>query len=122
MNEDSAIVSLVAIAVFAVGFWWFFGGHPEKIFDENKPLTTVRIKDGAYQPATIQVRAGEIAKVLFIREDTSICTGTLYFPELNMAYSLPLGKPVEVTLPPLQKGEISFNCQINFFRGHIVVV
>jgi len=43
------------------------------------------------------------------------------FDDLGIADDLPIGQPVELTITPKQPGEYSFTCQMQMYRGTLVV-
>ena len=49
------------------------------------------------------------------------CAEKVVFDDLGIADDLPIGQPVELTITPKQPGEYSFTCQMQMFRGTLVV-
>jgi plastocyanin domain-containing protein len=122
MNNDTLIVNGVGLLLVMFVFWWFFGGSLEAVWTDEPP-TTIYVRDGNYQPSLVQIPAGRAKKIVFIREDPSMCASSVSFPELNVSYPLPMNQPVEISLPALQKAsEITFVCQVGLFQGKIVAV
>lgn len=121
MHSDFLIVNGIAVVLIIFVLWWFFGSNPEAFWSDGKPVT-VYVRDGNYQPSLIKIHAGQVTKIVFIREDPSFCSETVFFPELKISYSLPLNKPVEVTIPPLDSGEITFTCPMAMLSGKITIV
>lgn len=87
------------------------------------PADAVRItvnKDG-YTPAKLTVKAGQPIRLAFTRTDEENCGGTVIFPRLKISAKLPVGKTVLVELPVQEKGELSFACSMNMFKGAVIV-
>lgn len=118
MTISSILFNTIAIALIIAVIWWFFGN---KIKPAISKTNKVLVKDGIYQPAAIQIPANREVKLTFQREDEAACAATVVFDGLDLAVDLPLHKEVEITLPPQKEGEITFACQMNMYRGKIVV-
>ena len=71
------------------------------------------------EPATLMVRAGEPARITFVRTTDKTCGTEVVFPSLNIRRSLPLNEPVEVRFTPAA-GEIAFACGMGMVRGTVV--
>lgn len=121
MSNDILIVNAVAAVLIIFVYWWFFGstGKPQ-VSVENETIQIV-VKDGVYFPSMIQVPAGKPIKLTFLRKDMSECAGVVNFPQLNMSYELPVNKQVEISLPPMEKGEVDFVCPMRMYKGRLVV-
>ena len=63
-----------------------------------------------YEPARLTLRAGEAARITFVRTADKTCVTEVVFPSLNIRRSLPLNGPVVIELKPKKSGEISFVC------------
>ena len=57
----------------------------------------------------------------FLRKDASPCAETVIFPDLDISATLALGKTASVALPPLPAGEYAFHCQMQMYRGVLIV-
>lgn len=121
MSQDIVIVNLTAVFLLIFIIWWFFGSTPRAAFSNSNEPILILVKDGIYQPAYIQVHAGQSVKLHFLRHDATACAGSVSFPQLNASYPLPVNQLVEVTLPPLVAGELDFTCQMGMYKGKIVI-
>ena len=74
-----------------------------------------------YEPAKVMVRAGEPARITFVRTTDKTCSTEVVFPSLNIRRSLPLNEPVVIEFTPEKSGEIGFVCGTNMLRGTVVV-
>jgi plastocyanin domain-containing protein len=89
---------------------------------EVKELIEIRVKDGVYQPATIQAKANQSIILRFIREDASPCAEIVVFSTLNISQQLPMNKPTDVHLSIKTPGQYEFTCQMGMYRGMLVVI
>jgi len=85
------------------------------------PGATVLVTETGYVPAKLTVRAGEVARITFVRTTDKTCGTQVAFPSLNIRRALPLNEPVVVEFTPTSSGEIGFVCGMNMLRGTVVV-
>ncbi len=117
----SIVVSLVAIGFI---LWWFFGQREAeaKLAENVDGVQVVEITvDGGYQPRTVQLKAGMLAKLVFNRKDPSSCLEEVLLPDFGVAQMLTLGKKTEITIDPSKAGEYKYTCGMQMFSGKVVV-
>jgi cobalt-zinc-cadmium efflux system membrane fusion protein len=81
----------------------------------------VLVTEKGYEPAKLTVRAGEPARITFVRTTDNTCGTEVVFPSLNIRRPLPLNEPVVIEFTPRESGEIGFVCGMNMLRGSVVV-
>jgi RND family efflux transporter MFP subunit len=81
----------------------------------------VLVTETGYEPAKLTVRAGEVARITFVRTTDKTCGTEVVFPSLNIRRALPLNEPVIVEFTPKSSSEIGFVCGMNMLRGTVVV-
>jgi RND family efflux transporter MFP subunit len=81
----------------------------------------VLVTETGYEPAKLTVRAGEVARITFVRTTDKTCGTEVVFPSLNIRRALPLDEAVVVEFTPKSSGEIGFVCGMNMLRGTVVV-
>jgi Cupredoxin-like domain len=54
----------------------------------------VLVTETGYEPAKLTVRAGEVARITFVRTTDKTCGTEVVFPSLNIRRALPLNEPV----------------------------
>jgi RND family efflux transporter MFP subunit len=81
----------------------------------------VLVTETGYEPAKLTLRAGEPARITFVRNTDKTCGTEVVFPSLNIRRSLPLNEPVVIEFTPKSSGEIGFVCGMNMLRGTVVV-
>ncbi len=80
----------------------------------------VLVTEKGYEPARVAVRAGQVARITFVRTTDKTCATEIVFPALNIRRRLPLNQPVVIEFTPESSGEIGFVCGMNMLRGTVV--
>ncbi len=121
MKEHSALViNLGGAALIAGIVWWFWLSKPKAV-QAHSSVIEIRVADGVYTPARIEAQAGLPITVRFVREDPNPCAEKVFFSDLGVTADLPVGKPKDVTINPTETGEYAFTCQMQMYRGTLVV-
>ena len=81
----------------------------------------VLVTEKGYEPAKLTLRAGEPARITFVRTTDKTCGTEVVFPSLNIRRPLPLNEPVVIEFTPKASGEIGFVCGMNMLRGAVIV-
>ena len=112
-----------AAGVSLIGFiiWWFWLWRPLAEKSVENDMVEVRIKDGAYDPAYVRAIVGQPLHLRFIREDATPCAEYVVFEAFGIQKQLPLDEAVDFTLIPETVGEFDFTCQMNMYRGKLIV-
>ena len=76
---------------------------------------------GNYEPAEIHVRAGEQARLIFRREETTPCSERVVFPDYGLSVTLPPFEDVPIDLPAQEPGVHEFTCEMRMLHGRLVV-
>ena len=115
------LVNVLGVLLIALIVWWFWLYQPQAT-DLGASELTIVVENGTYQPARIQVPANQSVVLSFLRKDSSPCSETVLFPALKLSETLPLNKVKNITLPAMQEGEYDFHCQMQMYRGRLLVV
>jgi plastocyanin domain-containing protein len=83
--------------------------------------TKVTVSETGFEPAKVNVVAGKPVRLVFTRTAERTCATEVVLKDQNIKRELPLNKPVTVEFTPTKKGELTFTCGQNMFRGTIVV-
>jgi len=113
-------VNIAGILVIGLIVWWFWFSIP-KALQAASGVIDVLVEGGVYTPARIEVAAGQPVRLRFLRKDPSPCAEKVLFDDLGIAADLPIGQPVELTISPKASGEYAFTCQMQMYRGTLVV-
>ncbi len=117
---NSCLINLAGVAVMAAIVWWFWLSRPRAQRASGAGAIEIVVDGGVYTPARIEVPAGKPVTLRFLRKDASPCAEKALFDDLGVSADLPLGKPLDVTVTPLNPGEYEFTCQMRMYRGTLV--
>lgn len=85
-------------------------------------VRTVRVRvRGGYQPSVLHGHVGEPLRIVFVREETAVCSEHVVFPAFGKSAMLPPFEEVTLELVPEHAGEYEFTCQFGMLRGRLVV-
>ena len=123
MSLTQILVNLIGIALIAWIVWYFWlyrreGVQATEAAGVQEVLITVK---GGYNPDIIVVQKGKPVRLLFRREESSLCSERVVFDTLQKSAVLPEGKTVAIEFTPEEAGEIPFQCQMGMLRGKVVV-
>jgi plastocyanin domain-containing protein len=115
------VINLLGIGLIILIIWWFWLYSPQQKQSSANKAVSIVVQDGVYQPSTIVVNANTSSVIKFIRKDPSPCAATLIFPDFEISEELPLNKVIEISLPAMEKGKYAFHCQMQMYKGSILV-
>jgi hypothetical protein len=81
----------------------------------------VTVTERGFEPATLTIPPNRPTKITFLRKVDPSCGDTILFPDLGIKKELPLNKPVVVELPARPGGELRFTCDMDMYRGKVIV-
>jgi plastocyanin domain-containing protein len=124
MTVTQIIVNGFGLVFIALIVWYFWLYRKEGVqVAEVGGVQEVQIKvKGGYDPDVINVKRGKPVRLLFNRQEASMCSEMVIFDKINRSAKLPEGETVAVEFTPNEKGEIPFQCQMGMLRGKVVVV
>lgn len=114
------LVNLAGVVLIGLIVWWFWLSEP-KTQRVTSGVIDVLVDGGVYTPARIEVTAGQPVRLRFLRKDASPCAEKVLFDELGISADLPIGQSVEITVTPKVAGVYAFTCQMQMYRGTLVV-
>jgi plastocyanin domain-containing protein len=114
------IVNIAGLLLIALIVWWFWLYQPAELSVSDGALF-ITVENGSYKPSRIKVPENQPVTLTFLRKDPSPCSATLVFSDFDVSEELLLGKSKTITLPAMQKGEYPFSCQMQMYRGTLVV-
>ncbi|WGL18468.1 cupredoxin domain-containing protein [Microbulbifer bruguierae] len=120
---ESLLINLLGVAAIALTVWWFWLAPKAKKQQAVGVEETLEIlvKDGVYEPDRIRLPAGQETVLHFRREDASPCAEWVLFPDLEVSAQLAVDQITAVTIPAAEKGEYPFHCQMQMYRGLLVI-
>jgi hypothetical protein len=89
----------------------------------RQPVQSARIAvtEQGFEPATVTLRAGTPARLVFTRVTDQTCGTEIVFPSLGLRRALPLNEPVAIEFTPATTGDMAFACGMNMLHGIAVV-
>lgn len=120
---EGLLINLSGLAAVALTIWWFWlapKGNKQQAANADEKLE-ILVKDGVYEPDRIRIPAGKATALHFRREDASPCAEWVLFPDLEVSSQLSVDQVTEVTIPATEAGEYPFHCQMQMYRGTLVV-
>ena len=117
----SILVNLGGVLLIGLIIYWFWLATPRKVSATQAKPIEILVKDGVYSPAHIQVKQGETIRLRFIREDLSPCAAKVIFSSLGKTLELPSNDSAEIELQLDEAGEIDFTCDMQMYRGTLIV-
>lgn len=123
MNATTWVINSVAIALI-IGIIWYFwlyrkqGVAVAEVMGVQEVTITVK---GGYNPDVIVVKRGKPVRLLFNRQESSLCSEMVVLDSIGKSARLPEGETVAVEFTPQEAGEIPFQCQMGMLRGKLIV-
>lgn len=114
------IINILGVILIGLIVWWFWLYKPREV-SAKEGLLTVTVEDGVYQPSRIKLPAGQPATLKFLRKDASPCAAMVLFADFDISEELPLNQPKSIVLPAMTPGEYAFTCQMQMYRGTVLV-
>lgn len=123
MDITTVFVNLAGAALIAWIVWYFWlyrkeGIQVAEVAGVQQVPITVK---GGYDPDVIVVKRGKPVRLLFNRQESSMCSEMVVFDKIDKSAKLPEGETVAVEFTPEEVGEIPFQCQMGMLRGKLVV-
>lgn len=113
-------VNSASLVLITAIIWWFWLSRPKAVTQQQGTIEIV-VENGVYTPAHIRAKRGETLVLKFLRKDPSPCAEKVIFDKLNLSVDLPVDNAVEVQVTPEETGEIEFTCQMQMYRGSLMV-
>ncbi|WP_019531439.1 cupredoxin domain-containing protein [Dasania marina] len=115
------MINLAGLLLIALIVWWFWLYKPTAVVATEQGPVTVLVENGSYQPARIQLPAGQATTLRFMRKDASPCAKMVVFSDLEISAELPLNEATDISLPAMAAGHYAFTCQMQMYRGELIV-
>lgn len=114
------IINLLGLLLIALIVWWFWIYKPKAVSADTNTMTII-VDNGIYEPSRIQLPVGQPITLRFLRKDASPCAATVVFSDFDISEDLPLNKVKDIKLPALESGAYAFTCQMQMYRGELIV-
>ena len=120
---DTLLINLFGLAAIVLTVWWFWLApkrNKKEVVSADERLE-ILVKDGVYEPDRIRISAGKKTVLHFRRDDASPCAEWVLFPDLEVSSQLAVDQTTDVTIPAADAGQYPFHCQMQMYRGTLVV-
>jgi len=114
------VINIAGVLLIALIVWWFWI-HESEAVETQGDQGVITVANGTYEPSRVLLASGEEATLRFLRNDESPCASVVVFADLDISQELRVGEIEEVRLPALPPGEYPFTCQMQMYRGDVVV-
>jgi plastocyanin domain-containing protein len=123
MDTTLLFVNVAGIALIGLIVWYFWLYRKEgvKVTEVAGVQEVPIVVKGGYDPDVIVVKRGKPVRLLFNRQESSMCSEMVVFDKLGKSTQLPEGETVAVEFTPQETGEIPFQCQMGMLRGKLIV-
>ena len=112
----------IALSVWIAWFFWFAPKGQTRVSAGTGGVQEVAITvKGGYTPDIIVVKAGQLLRMRFTRQESSTCSEMVLFPDFKQSAKLPEGQEVTIEFTPDKPGEYGFQCQMGMLRGKLIV-
>ena len=123
MDTTLLFVNIAGIALIGLIVWYFWLYRKEgvKVTEVAGVQEVPIVVKGGYEPDVIVVKRGKPVRLLFNRQESSMCSEMVVFDKLGTSAKLPEGETVAIEFTPQETGEIPFQCQMGMLRGKLIV-
>jgi plastocyanin domain-containing protein len=123
MDITTIFVNVAGLALIGWIVWYFWlyrkeGVQVTEVAGVQQVPITVK---GGYDPDVIVVKRGKPVRLLFNRQESSMCSEMVVIDKINRSAMLPEGETITIEFTPDEAGEIPFQCQMGMLRGKLVV-
>lgn len=114
------LITLVGLLLISFIIWWFWLSQSRPSSIQINNTVKIKVKNGVYEPASIQIPLNKPITLRFIREDPSPCAELVIFTTLNINKPLSLNQATDIQLILSEPGEYEFTCQMGMYRGKLI--
>jgi plastocyanin domain-containing protein len=84
-------------------------------------LVAVSADQNGFTPNAVDVQRGTALTLRFTRTTDKTCADRVVFPDLGIDKPLPVGQPVDITVPTAEPKRFTFQCGMGMFKSAVVV-
>lgn len=114
------LVNFAGVALIFFIIWWFWLSRPQ-MFRPSDEVINIKVADGVYTPANIEIRKMQDVILRFQRFDETPCAEIVQFHDLNIRLELPLNESRDIHLCIESPGKYRFSCDMGMYQGALVV-
>jgi plastocyanin domain-containing protein len=113
-------INIAGFFLITLIVWWFWL-YKSETGTHLAGDAVIRVANGNYDPAHVSITSGQSSTLRFLRIDESPCAVVVVFADLDISQDLAVGEVSEVALPALPPGNYPFTCQMQMYRGELIV-
>ncbi len=119
--QIAVTLSGIAAALLIAWFFWLSPRPQTRAGAGSGGAQEVAIRvRGGYTPDVIVIKAGQPVRLIFLRQESAVCSEMVLFPDFKKSARLPEGEEVTLELTPERPGEYEFQCQMGMLRGKLI--
>jgi plastocyanin domain-containing protein len=113
---------IAIIGLVSTGAWILFVLIRTRPEQSSGPAQVRHISvNGSCRPSAVHVNPGQPTRLIFRRQDTAPGSERIVLSDYGISAQLAAFEEVVVDLPPSDPGEHEFTCQMETFRGTLIV-
>lgn len=116
----SLLINLLGLLLIALIIWWFWLWRPKSAARASQGLIEIRVDQGVYTPARVEIPVGRPTRLRFLRLDPSPCAEWVLIDGLGLSAELPLNQPRDLVVKPDKAGRYGFSCQMRMYQGELI--
>jgi plastocyanin domain-containing protein len=94
---------------------------PTQAASGGPPVKEVAVTVKGFEPARIEVAAGQPVVLRFTRKVAETCADAVDVQGDPVRHMLPLDRPVDIRVTAPASGEVAFACPMKMYRGVVIV-
>lgn len=114
------LINIIGFLLIGLIIYWFWFSKPKPVKASTKEIDII-VDNGVYSPSRIEIKKGDTVFLNFLRKDPSPCAEKVIFSDLNISEDLPVNHKTRVEIKIQQQGEYEFTCQMQMYRGTLIV-
>lgn len=116
------LVFINSIGLLLIGLiiFWFWFSKSKSVKATTREIDII-VDGGVYSPSRIEIKQGDTVYLNFLRRDPSPCAEKVIFNGLNINEELPVNHSKRIKIKVSQQGEYEFTCQMQMYRGTLIV-
>ncbi|WP_299588304.1 cupredoxin domain-containing protein [uncultured Microbulbifer sp.] len=120
---EAVLVNTIGVLLIVAIIWWFWLGPRRGAVQavEASEKLQILVRGGVYEPDHIRLPANQTATLHFRREDPSPCSEWVIIPDLGISAELELNQETSVEIPAAKPGKYPFSCQMQMYRGTLIL-
>ena len=118
---DWMVIAVAVVAIALVNWYFLFGRKKTRAVVAATGVQDVTVRvEGGYDPAIVEVNAGQPVRLTFDRRETNPCSEEVVVGALGIRRELPAFQKttIEFTIPA--PGRYEFTCGMGMLHGAIV--